>query len=86
MPHGGEGKGLHLHRLSGEMKGDSPSGSYKRLLLRNGRLMRRGRGRRIGESAPDEKACPAGRAFVKSYGHGDWQDIERLDIFRSGRR
>ncbi len=36
MPHGGEGKGLHLHRLSGEMKGDSPSGSYKKSLLRNG--------------------------------------------------
>lgn len=42
MPHGGEGKGLPIHRISGEMRGDSPQRSCKRLLLRSGAADARG--------------------------------------------
>ncbi len=84
MPHGGEGKGLPIHRISGEMKGDSPQRVIQDVAPEKWGANKRGR--RIGESAPDGKACPVGRAFVKSYGHGERQGIEELDIFRNARR
>lgn len=56
MPHRGEGKGLHIHRVSAEMKGDS---------MGRDREMRRSpadaadsrRGQRIGKSAPEKRDC-----------------------------